>query len=144
LVERVDDKIMDARLARISASEGSKKSGTDSLDAKNVLSTPAAAQLSAKAVSELLGDSISTDPSNDSVVRALDPRPTSAPKKKKKPRDTEPEEVGIERSVSEPGPVEGPVEVKSGEYRMALLVRTDLGMGKGKAAAQVGTFMDVS
>jgi hypothetical protein len=137
VVEWADDKLMDARLARISASEGSKKTDMGSMDTKIASSAPVSSGLSAKAVSELLGDSMSTDPPNDSIARALDPRPASAPKKKKKPRDVEPEEVGIERSVSEPGPADRPVEVNSGEYRMALLVRTDLGMGKGKAAAQV-------
>lgn len=107
--------------------------------------------LSAKEVSELLGDSYSIDPDPEIVKRALDPRTTSTVKPKKKRRGKEkdaatgtgePENVAdgpeapSQTVEADRAPEPKPEEAPKDDYQMALLVRTDLGMGKGKAAAQ--------
>ncbi|KAI9028028.1 peptidyl-tRNA hydrolase PTH2-domain-containing protein [Hyaloraphidium curvatum] len=94
-------------------------------------------------------DARSADPDPDAVRRALDPRANQAAGKKGRRKPKEPGNVGaagegVELSGVEPGgdPAPGagaaPAEqaAETHGYKMALIVRTDLGMGKGKAAAQ--------
>lgn len=102
------------------------------------------AKPSAAIISNQLGPSISTDPDIDSVRRILDPRTSNAAKKKRRKVGENVEEADREsqaQNVVEENTGLG--DGKTENYKMVLLVRTDLGMGKGKIAAQVRIKLDV-